>query len=167
MVLQIVKMRCCAIEGCANKRNSRKQIRFFPFPTDEHVHSLWAAVCKREVALRFVCEDHFDEESWSMKDRLLNMPISKRRLLPGAVPTLNLSETVSVDVPAAEQEKARKELIADALSEYDRRQQEYVDMQAALEVAAAPITSGDGDGVFVVEYVAQTQYVAPPGLILE
>lgn len=154
--------RRCEIRGCHSDNRDKQGKRFFTFPKDEHVKTKWDAVCRNSGNKhRFVCQDHFDEQSFSLSDRLLNTPMSKRLLVHGAVPTLNLDEPVSPDVSAVEQERVRRKLIADALTEYDRRQEEEAALQAALEVAAAPIateiTCDDENEVFVVEYVTQTQ----------
>lgn len=83
--------RRCEILSCTNTDRSNPGMRFFAFPKDSHLQAEWNALCgEKRVKYRHVCQEHFDKEAWSMQDRILNVPLKKRLLAPGAVPTMNL-----------------------------------------------------------------------------
>ena len=73
-----------------------KGVRFFKFPNDKNLAEKWAAACGQDAYLKGknyrVCSEHFTEDDWSLKDKLLNTPFNKRTLKENAIPTVNVTD---------------------------------------------------------------------------
>lgn len=88
----------CSIKGCKNdslKRDCDEHIKFNSLPTDIkllYVKNGSKCAIKKNINLKHakICSKHFSENCYRLEDRLLNIPIKKRKLNSCAIPTLFL-----------------------------------------------------------------------------
>lgn len=115
-------MVACSVRGCkssSNKKNAQ-HIKFFKFPKDKKTCKLWIQACDRDenkinLMNGKICSLHFNEESYILKDRLLNIPIEKRHLNPNAIPTEFLPRQFTFW--SIDDEIKRKELVDELLQQ--------------------------------------------------
>lgn len=92
----LLKMVKCAVINCSNYEGNKLcsiQLKYFWFPREESLKVLWLEACGRNLNTQQhlkICSEHFSEQDYRLKDILLNTEWSKRRLKPGAVPSLKL-----------------------------------------------------------------------------
>ncbi|XP_055628124.1 zinc finger protein 675-like [Toxorhynchites rutilus septentrionalis] len=116
----------CAVSGCINYENDiiGPKKRFFRFPKNRELCSLWINVCEADsdlnVAKARVCSDHFLDEDYRLKDILLNTVWSKRMLREDAVPSQLLPAGNNFVAKNEITVSERKEIVQKAISEYDR-----------------------------------------------
>ncbi|XP_076037484.1 uncharacterized protein LOC143022948 [Oratosquilla oratoria] len=88
----------CVVYGCNSSHKKDKSIKFFRFPQDEEYKKKWVDLCKRKEPINTdvarVCSLHFEPSAFKrlLKYELLNLPVppNMKRLLDGALPTLNM-----------------------------------------------------------------------------
>ncbi|CAL1290654.1 unnamed protein product [Larinioides sclopetarius] len=92
----------CAAPNCHN--SSRKNVRLFRFPRDEHRRKLWISNCKlncsETIIYTRICEIHFEENQFE-----LHRQDGWKKLKPNAVPTVFPDPPES---PKKTKEKAQK-----------------------------------------------------------
>lgn len=116
----------CIVPGCKNyeceKLKAKK--KFFCFPRNKDLCALWVRVCMvgSDVDVKGIkiCSDHFVDEDYRLKDILLNTEFVKRRLRVGAYPTQFVPDGNICKVEDRIKEKERKEIVREAIWEYDR-----------------------------------------------
>lgn len=103
----------CAVNGCINSFRlvkNKSEVKFFRFPAKTEVANLWVKLCgtKRFINLKTarICSEHFCDNDWRLEDKLLNIPLEKRRLKTDAVPSRNLINMPPS--PSAREKRARK-----------------------------------------------------------
>lgn len=115
-------MRYCAIKSCKNTDKNRPDIRFYEFPKSSETRSVWESFCgPSSASVRYICQEHFSDESWSLKDILLKSPPDKRRLKDGAIPVINLPEQEEQsDRGNRANIRKRKRLVSELVFEHDQ-----------------------------------------------
>lgn len=95
------KMVVCSVQGCKSKSSGGEvgnELRYFRFPTDKIVCNSWVEKCGRKspinTATARVCSLHFVENDYLLKHRLLKYSPKKKQLVKGAIPSVNLSDTI-------------------------------------------------------------------------
>ncbi|XP_037935959.1 zinc finger protein 713-like [Teleopsis dalmanni] len=80
----------CNVPGCKNTNRKSSEWfyegRFVRYPANEELQQKWCE--SLQVTSGYVCGVHFEESAWRLIDVIMETPLSKRRLKPGAVPTL-------------------------------------------------------------------------------
>ena len=88
-------MAWCSAFACSHNSKRDKEKSLFLLPTNPTVKSAWInAINRTELPKKvYLCSDHFEEScfdpSWKLQNELYytNRP-TKRRLIPGSVPTI-------------------------------------------------------------------------------
>ena len=86
----------CCVPQCCNRRTKRADLGFHAFPCVESLRRSWIVAIKRDRGLQFqitkhtvVCSDHFRREDFTLPPDIKGeSPGKKRRLKPGAVPSI-------------------------------------------------------------------------------
>lgn len=91
----------CAVVGCKNNNNKRcrhseTKVRYFTFPAHQAVRDVWIQRCRQKCNFKAVngriCSEHFNEEDYCVKEKLLNLPAIKWKLKKDAIPSVNLPQ---------------------------------------------------------------------------
>nr|CAH7765335.1 unnamed protein product [Callosobruchus chinensis] len=92
----------CAVVGCSNNNNKRSKnyssnYRYFSFPTaNKEVCKIWVQKCYQKHMFKIenarICSDHFSDEAFCDKEKLLQLPRNKWKLKENAIPSLNLAK---------------------------------------------------------------------------
>lgn len=118
-------MRACAIVGCDNNDKSQKTLRFYEFPKDFETRRAWECFCSESSTVRrFVCREHFNEDSWTLRDVTLCTPLDKRKLVPGAVPVVNVPTQPQTDREERHRIGENKSFVSIAVEEYEANMEE-------------------------------------------
>ncbi|VEN46707.1 unnamed protein product [Callosobruchus maculatus] len=91
----------CAVMGCSNNNNKKCNVvpdcRFFSFPKDKKVCDQWILRCyqkhKFNIKTARICSDHFLENDYCLKEKILELPQNKWKLKSDAVPSVNLMKS--------------------------------------------------------------------------
>lgn len=114
----------CVVKGCKNYSNKKNKqlVRYFSFPNDENLKKQWISACqidceKHNIKYSRVCSNHFTDEDYSLRDKLLNIALEKRKLKKYAVPSMNLPVSLVVSQRSKRLEKrSTKKLVEELLS---------------------------------------------------
>lgn len=112
----------CSVQDCHNSndkksKNKNKTVQFHRFPKDPELCKLWVEKCNKKIINTKnsrICSVHFDENSFTLKSRLLNMSLKNKKLNKNAIPTLLLpiEETVTERTKRAIKMARKKEINA-------------------------------------------------------
>lgn len=120
-------MRYCAYRGCVNNRRNCPGKRFYQFPEEQHIRSVWAEACEPSAnRMRYICIDHFPDTVFLQRDIIMAVPVDKRRLKQGAVP---LSEERQTDRSGRIRAREHKRCVVEAMQDYET----MIENEAAME----------------------------------
>lgn len=89
----------CAVVGCSSNnkiksKNYKPDCRYFSFPKEKSVCDAWVHKCyqqhKFNTKTARICSEHFTDDDYCLKEKLLNLPHNKWKLKPEALPSVNL-----------------------------------------------------------------------------
>lgn len=115
----------CSVVGCKNNSKAKikkEHIKFHKFPKDNAICKEWIAACGKEninLLNAKICSVHFSEDSYLLKDRLLNTSAKKKHLQSNAIPTefLPVKKKIS-DRDTRAEKRTRKNLVETLLMEH-------------------------------------------------
>ena len=120
-------MRYCVVKNCLSwKQADNLNIKYFRFPKNPDVKKKWIEACGKEnvnAKTGTICSLHFTEDDWRLKDRLLNVPITKRLLDHDAVPTqlVHCNNILSINRSKRCEKRTAKKIVHEAIKEHDLR----------------------------------------------
>nr|CAI5855805.1 unnamed protein product [Callosobruchus analis] len=110
-------MVCCAVAGCRNNNSKKSKhyssnCRYFGFPTaNKEICKLWVQRCCQKYVFNTknarICSDHFSDEAYCRKEKLLQLPRNKWKLKEDAVPSLKLLKPSEVETADQKNRKKR------------------------------------------------------------
>ncbi|KXJ79227.1 hypothetical protein RP20_CCG001919 [Aedes albopictus] len=94
----------CAVITCRHYEGNKAcetKLKFFWFPENESKRLAWLKACGRdpgESQHLKICSEHFSDQDYRLQDVLLKTELLKKRLKPGAIPSLKLPPQSSQEV---------------------------------------------------------------------
>lgn len=125
----IVHMRGCSVLGCPNTNNNQPGLRYYEFPKNTKIRSVWNQFCRpSNASRRVICQEHFSDESWTTRDVLLNIPLNKRRLKADAIPVKNVPDQLEQSYRRKRALiRERKRLVSEAIFEHEEAERKAQD----------------------------------------